>query len=295
MSPDAGAARARVAAAAMPLALPLLTYYVWFCLTFRDGALTIPSSAAELGGFLRGVPLPTAMSVSLYLAWLSLQVLLHAVAPGPVREGPILADGSRLRYRLNGWFSFWATWLVVAVAVWATDVPASIAYDEFGPLLTTATIVAFALAAYLHARGRGGGVRTFVMGRELNPRIGTFDFKFFCESRPGLMLWVVINASLAAKQYELYGEVTTPMLLVNAFQFLYVADYFFYEEAILSTWDIKHERFGWMLCWGCLVWVPFTFSIQAYFLVTHAHELPAWAAYMQGELDARGLYSGSWR
>jgi protein-S-isoprenylcysteine O-methyltransferase Ste14 len=65
------------------------------------------------------------------------------------------------------------------------------------------------------------------------------------------------------------------MLLVNAFQFFYVADYFFHEEAILTTWDIRHERFGWMLCWGCLVWVPFTFSIQAYYLVTHAHDLPA--------------------
>lgn len=32
-----------------------------------------------------------------------------------------------------------------------------------------------------------------VRGRELNPRIGTFDLKEFCELRPGLIGWAVIN------------------------------------------------------------------------------------------------------
>src|SRR5206468_1240467 len=76
-----------------------------------------------------------------------------------------------------------------------------------------------------------------------------------------------------------HGTVTTAMLLVNAFQFLYIADYFWHEEAILTTWDIKHEKFGWMLAWGDLVWVPFTYTIQAYYLVDHTHALsPAAAA-----------------
>ena len=57
----------------------------------------------------------------------------------------------------------------------------------------------------------------------------------------------------------------------------YVADYFYHEEAILTTWDIKHENFGWMLCWGDLVWVPFTYTLQALYLVHHPHGMPAWA------------------
>ena len=63
------------------------------------------------------------------------------------------------------------------------------------------------------------------------------------------------------------------MILVNAFQFLYIADYYYHEEAILTTWDIKHENFGWMLCWGDLVWVPFTYTLQAAYLVNHTHSL----------------------
>jgi Delta14-sterol reductase len=281
MNHSSGAARAHVTAAAMIVALPLLTYYLWICLTFYGGAIAAPRSAADLITIAGRIPAPTWRAVLLYGAWLALQAVLYMTAPGPIREGPPLADGSRLRYRLNGWWSFCATWIAVGLAVWAGGLPATVAHDEFGPLLTTANITAFALAGYLYmnrttrradAPGRSG-ITTYVMGADLNPRIRSFDLKFFCEGRPGLMLWVLINASLAAKQYDLHGTMTTPMLLVNAFQLLYVADFFFHEEAILSTWDIKHERFGWMLCWGCLVWVPFTFSIQAYYLVTHVHEL----------------------
>lgn len=30
----------------------------------------------------------------------------------------------------------------------------------------------------------------FFTGHELNPRIGSFDLKYFCELRPGLIGWV---------------------------------------------------------------------------------------------------------
>jgi protein-S-isoprenylcysteine O-methyltransferase Ste14 len=257
--------------------LPALTYYLCFCLTFADGALADPRILAAARAAA-----PTATSLSIYGAWLLLQAGLHVAAPGKRREGMPLADGSRLTYRLNGWFAFWTTWAVVLVAVRLGWVVPTIAYDQFGPLLTTANLVAFGLAIFLFWWGArsadpartGDPLDDFLMGVALNPRAGRFDFKFFCESRPGLILWVVIDASLAAKQYELVGHLTAPMILVNAFQFLYVADYFYNEDAIVTTWDIKHERFGWMLCWGGLVWVPFTYTIQAYYLVTHPHELP---------------------
>lgn len=36
----------------------------------------------------------------------------------------------------------------------------------------------------------GNPIYDFFLGRELNPRISSFDFKYFCELRPGLMAWV---------------------------------------------------------------------------------------------------------
>jgi len=269
----------------MLVGLPILPYYLWVCLTYYGGALAGPASISDIPQLLRYVPSPTWTAVLLYGAWLLLQIVLQLVAPGRIRPGTPLADGARLPYYLNGWFAFWCTWAVLLLAVWRGWISPTIGYDQFGPLMTTANIVAFLFAALLYVWGKrspdgatsGDAVHDYVMGVALNPRIRGFDLKYFCESRPGLILWVAINASLAAAQYRLHGRVTTPMILVNAFQFLYVADYFFHEEAIVTTWDIKHERFGWMLGWGCLVWVPFTYTIQAYYLVTHTHDLSAFA------------------
>ena len=261
------------------VALPPLTYYFRICLTDFGGALALPSSAEEVRRLVARVPAPTPHALALYGAWLLLQGLLQVWARGRVRAGLPLADGSRLIYRLNGWFSFWFTLAVLLAAVATGMLSPTVAYDEFGPLLTTANLVAFALAflLYFHGRraepGTNDPIRDYFMGVTLNPRVRGFDLKFFCESRPGLILWVAFDLSFAAAQYERHGTVTTAMLLVNAFQFLYVADYFFHEEAILTTWDIRRERFGWMLCWGDLVWVPFTYTIQAYYLVDHPHAL----------------------
>jgi len=235
---------------ALMLCLPPLTYHFWICLHDHGGALVAPS----LGELAARIPPPTPRALALY-------------------------GGSRLDYRLNGWVSFWASLAVAVACALGGVIPAGVVYDEFGPLLTTANLAAFGLALGLYARGwragttTGDPIRDSFMGTTLNPRIGPFDLKYFCESRPGLILWVLFNLSLAAAQRERHGTVTTAMLLVNAFQFLYVVDYFWNEEAILTTWDIKHEKFGWMLAWGDLVWVPFTYTIQAYYLVDHPHAL----------------------
>lgn len=37
--------------------------------------------------------------------------------------------------------------------------------------------------------------------------------------------------------------------------------------------DIVHDGFGFMLAFGDLAWVPFTYSLQAAFLVTHPQTL----------------------
>lgn len=53
-----------------------------------------------------------------------------------------------------------------------------------------------------------------------------------------------------------------------------------FQEAILTTMDLMHDGFGFMLAFGDLVWVPFTYTLQAYYLVSHPIplSLPAIAA-----------------
>ncbi len=239
-----------MSAIAFMLVLPLLTVSLWMGAT----------SASAL-------PLPTPTSAVLYGCWLAFQAVLYAVVPGKVREA------AGLRYTLNGWTCLWVTLAAALLVVERGWVSSTAAYDLFGPLLATANIFAFACSFGLYARGRrvGMSAQDYFKGLALNPRLGGFDLKFFCEGRPSLLLWLLFNLSMAAKQYQLHGALSLSMVLVNVFQALYVADYFFHEEAVLSTWDMRHEKFGWMLCWGTLVWVPFTYGLQALYLVNHPY------------------------
>ena len=148
-------------------------------------------------------------------------------------------------------FAAGLTSLFVSVGVmvglaYAGIIPATIAYDQFTQLAFTATVFSTLLAVYLYASslwssrdgGRfltpetqlaahghtGNGLYDFFIGRTLNPRIGTLDLKYFCELRPGLIAWLLINLSMAAKQYEKHGEITASIVLVILFQSYYVYD-----------------------------------------------------------------------
>jgi delta14-sterol reductase len=96
------------------------------------------------------------------------------------------------------------------------------------------------------------------------------------------------NAVFAWVQYQQYGFVSTAMILVNIGQLLYVWDCMRMEAALLSTMDIRHENFGFMLAFGDTPWVPFTYCIQAYYLIHHVHELPLWAALLAIGLAVTG-------
>lgn len=46
------------------------------------------------------------------------------------------------------------------------------------------------------------------------------------------------------------------------------------EDAILTTWDIIHEPFDWMACWGSLVYVPFCYPLATVWLPNNPYTLP---------------------
>jgi Delta14-sterol reductase len=264
--------------ALMLLGCPAITWYVTIAIRHFDGALVLPDAA-----FLKHIEAPTAASLGFYLGWLALQLGFAVLLPGRIEQGVPLDDGRTLPYRLNGLAAFVLTLLLALGLVLTGVVPATFLYDQLGPLVTTANVVVVGLCCYVFAIGRRQArgnerllnpLEAYVIGAALNPRTGSLDWKFFCESRPGMILWVLLDFSLAGAQLARHGHVSNAMWLVLAFQLLYVADYFVMEEAVLTTWDIRHEPLGFMLCWGSLVWVPFTFSLQALYLVDHASDLP---------------------
>ena len=130
----------------------------------------------------------------------------------------------------------------------------------------------------------------FFIGRPLNPRLGLLDLKVACELRPGLIGWAILDLGMAAKQYALLGYVSGPMLCVCVFQTIYVWDALYYEQAILTTMDVTTDGFGFMLAFGDLSWVPFTYSLQARILVDHDPQLSTLALVAITALKALGYF-----
>uniref|UniRef100_A0A8C1YNQ0 Delta(14)-sterol reductase TM7SF2 n=1 Tax=Cyprinus carpio TaxID=7962 RepID=A0A8C1YNQ0_CYPCA len=225
------------------------------------------------------------LAVVLIVGWITLQSFLYLLPIGKVSEGLVLRDGSRLKYPINGFHALSITAVLLIVCLWL-GMPHGYLFELILPLAVCAIGVSYLLSMYLyirsfwapqHALSLGGNTGNplydFFMGRELNPRIGDFDLKYFCELRPGLIGWVVINLGMLMKEVELRGSPSLAMLLVNGFQLLYVTDALWNEEAVLTTMDIVHDGFGFMLAFGDLAWVPFTYGLQAMFLVVHPQSL----------------------
>jgi hypothetical protein len=280
------------------LGLPLVTLYLYFALRY-NGARLLPGPESEWAAFGQSL-VPTWRAAGIYAGWLVLQAGLQAFLPGRRVRGVALPDGGRLEYRMNGLLSLTVTFIVAATLHTSGVLPLQTLYHEFGALLTVMTlfVVGFSVFLYFYglradpAANRSGKViHDFWMGTGHNPRVpprGAFDLKLFCEARPGLIFWMMLNASFALVQYQRYGFVSTAMGLVLGMQLLYIIDYFWHESAILSTMDIRHERFGYMLAFGDLVWVPMTYSLQAHYLIHHVDDLPLVAAVAIAALNLVG-------
>ena len=77
----------------------------------------------------------------------------------------------------------------------------------------------------------------FYIGRELNPTVGSLDIKSFNELRPGMILWLLIDISMACAQAaSLDGRITDSMILVLVFQGLYIMDSLYNEVGFTAKY-----------------------------------------------------------
>eukprot|EP00808_Paulinella_micropora_P012983 g9511.t1 len=253
--------------------------------TLKDSGVTclglwLPTTLSQAAALFRAAffPMPTAKAGLVYVSWYLWQFLLHLVLPAEIGAGVPLKTG-RLLYRLNGWRAYMTTLFVFVLGPllgwWNMDWLGKNLMELFCAMnifawcqsifLWLGTNV-FELSGMPPDTATGNAVYDFFMGSSRNPRLfGWWDMKFFCESRPGLILWVLINMSLAYAQCKEHG-LTASMVLVNIFELWYITDYFWQEESILTTMDIMHDPFGMMLSFGDLAWVPSLYTLQALYL-----------------------------
>ncbi|XP_029448948.1 delta(14)-sterol reductase [Rhinatrema bivittatum] len=277
----------KIGAFFMIFLLPAAVFYLlWIC-EQKDASILILPLALPAFESLWDIRV-----FGVFLLWFFAQALFYLLPIGKVVDGVPLSNGKNLKYRINGFYAFVLTATSVGVSLYY-KMGLHYVYDNFLQFAVSATVFSVLLSIYLYIRSHkvsheelshcgnsGNFIYDFFMGRELNPRIGTFDLKYFCELRPGLIGWVIINLVMLLAEMKVQNRdmPSLSMILVNSFQLLYVVDALWNEEAILTTMDIVHDGFGFMLAFGDLVWVPFVYSLQAFYLVNHPTEISWFAA-----------------
>jgi 7-dehydrocholesterol reductase len=68
------------------------------------------------------------------------------------------------------------------------------------------------------------------------------------------------------------------MAVAVGLQLVYIAKFFWWETGYLRSLDIMHDRAGFYICWGCLVWVPSVYTSSTLYLVNHPNHLGPTAA-----------------
>ncbi|SCU80588.1 LADA_0B08460g1_1 [Lachancea dasiensis] len=226
-----------------------------------------------------------------YLTWFGVLALFDVLLPGNTIDGVELRDGTKLPYKING-IALTSTLLATLTVRWQLtkgEMPElQYLYENQTDLCIITVIFAFVMAFFLyaasfiplaHKNGKetrerilsvsgntGNPVYDWFIGRELNPRLGPLDLKLFCELRPGLLLWFLINVACLHHHYLATGEVNNAILFVTLAQGFYVFDGVLNEEGCLTMMDITTDGFGYMLAFGDLALVPFTYSLQARYL-----------------------------
>jgi hypothetical protein len=195
------------------VALPLVILFLYyacpnegtFCLSGVDVAslveMPVPSWAELL----------SLEAVGVFCAWFLGLVVLERALPYQEGQGVQLKTGGKLSYRLNGHLTFWLALFIVEHTC-----PLTYLYDNYIQLAVAAIVFSTAMSVFLYAAsfrkgalladgGNTGNVPyDFWMGRELNPRIGSFDLKVFCELRPGLIGWAVLNLGNSQRSAPLH-------------------------------------------------------------------------------------------
>ncbi|XP_071079689.1 delta(14)-sterol reductase TM7SF2-like isoform X2 [Haliotis cracherodii] len=281
-----------VGALFITLSLPLVMYYINLACTKTKCTIL------ELPKFPKNIWLLFDMEATLlFFGWLAFQAVLAMIPVGRVVEGLPLPSGKRLKYRCNGFFAFVASLIAFGICVYFNVPLVKMVHAKFFRIMTSAILFSAILSIFLYIKARavpvtqlapggntGNALYDFFIGHELNPRIGSFDLKFFCELRPGLIGWVILNFIFVLKAYQDTQAFPPALTLVVAFQTLYVADALWFEQwsvvlaiqdAILTTMDIIHDGFGFMLVFGDLAWVPFLYCLQPRFLLDNDPKL-AW-------------------
>ena len=255
--------------------------YLWFLHEKMGGDCAAFASFYQkkgVAGLLKEWPMPSGEAWQYVLGFAGITIAIQLLMPGKPFTGPVTPKGNVPQYKANGVQSFLFTHALF-FATWHLGVfdPARV-HELLGEIIAATNIFALLFCLFLTVKGYvapsssdsgscGNLVFDFYWGTELYPRIGPLDLKMFTNCRWGMMLWSLLPLCYAARQIELYGAVTPALMVCIILTEVYVFKFFLWEAGYMSSIDIMHDRAGYYICWGCLVWVPSLYTSPALYFV----------------------------
>jgi len=267
---------------------PLLMYYLWACLWFYDGKLVYPHSLTEVKPLFLGIWGHVKADASsnwyawkVYTGFMIHQLLLaHFMPWGYRQEGlPVPSLGYKtLMYNCNALVCVYTTLLTAAGLHYFDIFRLTSIIDNFGHLMTVAMFWGWSVSFFMYfatiiagepMRMSGNFIYDVFMGACLNPRIGNVDLKMWAEVRIPWHIVFFLSVSGCLKQYETYGYVTPNMAFMTLATWLYLNACCKGEECIPQTWDIYHEKWGFLVIFWNFAGVPFSYVYSVVYMASH--------------------------
>jgi len=226
----------------------------------------------------------SATAWSIIIGFIAFEFTLLKLLPGKLFNGPVTPKGNIPVYKANGVLAFLTTIILFCISSFYFKLfSASIIFDNLGAILGALNIFSLILCVFLYFKGRfipsstdagitGNFIFDYYWGTELFPTLFGASIKMFINCRLGMMSWGLILISYATKQHELYG-LSNSMAIAVSLQLIYITKFFIWENGYLASLDIMHDRAGFYICWGCLVWIPCVYTSPTMYLVSHPNHL----------------------
>lgn len=279
------------------LLCPPFVMLMWYTNTTLEGSFLALWKLILQQGFLKTVYIVwkpyfwgSTIAWKIIFGFMVFELLLMRFLPGKAFHGPLTSNGNVPIYKANGILAFLITVSTFCIATFGLNLfSANLLYDHLGAILGALNIFSLLFCVLLYLKGRyfpsstDSGVSNnslfdYYWGTELYPQVLGLHIKKFIACRFGMMSWGLLLLSYAAKQAEL-GGLANSMLISIILQFLYITKFFMWETGYLSSLDMMHDRAGFYICWGCLVWVPCIYTSPSMYLVHHPIDLNlGWAA-----------------
>jgi 7-dehydrocholesterol reductase len=228
-------------------------------------------------------------------SFMAFNLVLQRWCPGKTFHATETKSGWKPVYVANGVQSYLANIVALfTVHHYYPEYTLSV-YDNMGHILSSMNLFALVFVFILMVKGltfpstpdagtTGGVIMDYFWGTELYPNILGWDVKQFTNCRFGMMYWQVGIILYALKQIDNDGYLSSSMFVSVLVQSVYIFKFFWWETGYFCSMDIQHDRAGYYICWGCLVWVPSMYTIHTYAMVKDHIELsmPVTALFVVG-------------